>query len=83
MMEDDFEGTSDAVGVPLSYGELVDILLALPLLVREKRRRNSLTLRAAGDQLGLQASTVMRIERGEVGGQLTTLISLLRWVGQP
>lgn len=73
--------------VPSSYTELVSVLEVLPLLVREKRRRDGLSLRAAARQLGLSASTVNRVEKNEGQGDaeqgvtLSSAITILRWVG--
>lgn len=66
---------------PTSYHELADLLGALPLLVREARRRNQLSLRAAGRAAGVSFSTIARVERGE-DAALSTVVSLLRWIGR-
>ena len=65
-----------------SYDELVGIIEALPVLVREKRRRLTLGLRAAADQSGVGMSTISRFENGENLSQ-DGLVALLRWVGTP
>ena len=65
-----------------SYAELIGIIEALPVLVREKRRRLSLGLRAAADQSGVGMSTISRFENGENLSQ-DGLVALLRWVGTP
>lgn len=64
-----------------SYAELIEVIANLRFLVREKRRRERLSIRAAAEQAGLSAySTVHRFEFGaEV--QTTTLIALIKWVG--
>lgn len=67
---------------PTTYAELADLLRSLPLLVREKRRRQGLSLRAAADQSGVDFSTMRRYEAGE-NIMLAAAIDLLVWVGQP
>lgn len=67
---------------PTSYDELIELLAALPLLIREKRRRDGLTLRAAGKATGLSFSTVYRVEQGESDPTLSHVIVLLRWLGR-
>lgn len=75
--------TANPDGVPSSYGELIDVLFALPTLVREKRRRDGLSLRAAGDDSGVKFNTVTRTERGE-HCSLENVIRLMRWLdGRP
>jgi transcriptional regulator with XRE-family HTH domain len=65
---------------PLSYKEIVEVLLQLPLIVREKRRREQPSLRQAARQLDMSFSTVSRIEKGE-DGSLSNAIKVLRWIG--
>jgi transcriptional regulator with XRE-family HTH domain len=64
---------------PVAYAELLDILNALPVLVRETRRRKEQTLREAGDEVGVSAATMMRWER-QLPEQADIVIRLLRWV---
>ena len=64
---------------PTGYAELISVLEVLPVLVREKRRREGLSLRAAAKATGEVASTLSRFENG-VDVQMTTALSLLRWV---
>lgn len=61
------------------YAELADVLAALPTLLREARRARRLSMREAGRQLGMSASTVMRIEAGD-GGALSNALAVLRWL---
>lgn len=65
---------------PTSYGELVDVLTNLPLLLREARRRRGLGLRATARELGMSFSTVSRFENGE-DIVLSNAMDILRWVG--
>lgn len=67
-------------GVPAAYTELISVLEALPLLVRETRRRKALSLRAAAVDSGVQMSTLQRCEQG-AGMHLASVVPLLRWVG--
>lgn len=64
-----------------SYDEIVAVLDALPILVREKRRRDRMSLRAAGDAAGVGFNTLARIEGGEKHCSLPNAISVLRWLG--
>lgn len=65
---------------PTSYGELADVLASLPLLTREKRRREGLSVREAGRQLGMAFATVSRFEAGE-DVVMSNAIKILRWLG--
>lgn len=66
----------------LSYGELADLVEHLPLLLREARRQHRLTMKQAGDQIGIASSTVLRLEAGQ-GAVLETAVAVLRWLGRP
>lgn len=72
----------DLTGELATYDELVRIIETLPTLVREKRRRLGLTLRAAEAQSGVGLTTIHRFERQETIAK-DGLIALLRWVGTP
>jgi len=63
----------------LGYDEIIAVLAAVPVILRETRRRKGLALREAGDQLGIAASTVMRWERHEQEPSTTDIIRILRW----
>lgn len=67
---------------PSSYADLIAVMEALPVLVREKRRRLRMSCRAAERATGIGISTFSRVENGE-GMALTTALDLLRWVGAP
>jgi transcriptional regulator with XRE-family HTH domain len=47
-----------------TYDELADLLVQLPLLMREARRARGLRMRDVGQQVGMSASTICRIEAG-------------------
>lgn len=64
-----------------TYIELADILDALPMLVREKRRRDRISLRGAATQLGVAASTLARFETSQGGIASDTVTVLVRWLG--
>jgi hypothetical protein len=64
------------------YGELTAILLNLPLLVREKRRRLGLSLRDVAKVSDVAFSTVSRCESG-YDMRLSSVLELLAWVGAP
>jgi len=67
---------------PTTYDELADVLVLLPTLVREKRRRQGLSLRAAAEAANVSFTVLMRFEQGN-GIVLSNAIALLRWVGTP
>lgn len=67
------------VGAPTSYGELAEVLGQLGLLVREARRVRRLSVNQAGAQMGLNASTVMRLEAGQAV-HVDTARAVLRWL---
>lgn len=65
-----------------SYDELIDVITNLRFLVRERRRRERLSLRAAAEQAGVPTmSTVYRFEQGE-SVRTDTLIAFIRWVAE-
>lgn len=66
-----------------AYAELADVLEALPLLVREARRARELSIRSAGAQMGVDPTTVHRIEQGEVATNIKIAVRALRWLGAP
>lgn len=66
---------------PAPYAELIEVLEALPLLVRETRRRRGLSQRAAAEQVGLESwATLSRCENG-AGLHMKSIVPLLRWIG--
>ena len=64
-----------------SYDELADVLVALPLLVREQRRIHRLSLRAAAVEIGTSFSTLSRFEGGE-SVHSDVVHALLRWLAR-
>lgn len=69
-----------AEGIPESYADLVTVLDALPLLVREKRRSAGLSQRAASREAGMDELAIHRVEKGE-GMNVSTARQLLLWLG--
>lgn len=61
------------------YSDLVDILDALHLLVRETRRSRRLTMGDVERTTGVSASTICRLEAG-AGVSLANAAALLRWL---
>lgn len=61
--------------------ELLEVLDLLPLPVREKRRRDGLSVRAAARDLRVSFSTLSRVEHGE-DCSLSNARTLLAWVGE-
>lgn len=66
-------------GTPVSYSEILAVLDALPLIVREARRRRGLSFRGVADEAGVSFSTVMRVEEGVIDCRLDSAKALLRW----
>lgn len=62
-----------------SYSELADVLDSLPMLCKEKRRREALSLREASKQMGLSFSVVTRFENG-TGVHLDSAKAVLHWL---
>lgn len=62
-----------------SYSELADVLDSLPMLCREKRRREGLSLREAAKQMGVAFSVVTRFENG-TGVHLDSAKAVLHWL---
>lgn len=65
-----------------TYAEVIEVIENLRFLVREKRRRDRLTMRdvataADGD---MNASTIHRFEHGK-DISTANLVALIRWVG--
>jgi len=67
-------------GTLTTYTELAAVVEQLPLLVREKRRRDGLSLREAARQLGCSFSTIGRLESGGHGWNGRLLADVLRWL---
>ena len=61
------------------YAEILALLDSLPVLVREKRRREGLSLRQAARDTGLSFSTICRCENGD-DIVLTHARALLAWI---
>jgi len=64
-----------------TYDELAEVLDSLPLLCREKRRRDGISMREAARQMGVSLSVVNRMEAGE-GLNLSSARSMLQWLGE-
>lgn len=63
-----------------TYTEIVEVLANLRFLVRERRRRERVSLRTLAKITGVTASTIHRFEHGK---DVSTegLLALVRWVG--
>jgi DNA-binding XRE family transcriptional regulator len=64
---------------PTGYDELITVLVAIPTILRETRRRKALTMQQAGDQIGAAASTIMRWEKSEAEPGIQGIVRILRW----
>jgi transcriptional regulator with XRE-family HTH domain len=56
------------------------IVSDLPALIRA--RRGSMSLRAAAKESGVYFTTLSRLERGLENPRATTLVQVLRWLGE-
>lgn len=66
-----------------TYDELVEVITNLRFLVREKRRRERLSYRAAAEAVGLSGKSGSTLHRFEGGQDVSAenLVALIRWVG--
>lgn len=72
----------DRTDQPSGYDGLLQVLADLPVICRETRRRKGLSLRAAAQQAAVSFSTLDRMERGDTGANLTSIVAILKWVKQ-
>jgi transcriptional regulator with XRE-family HTH domain len=72
---------ADRYGGLTPYGELAEVLANLPLLVRERRRQQRLSVRAAAEQIGISFSTISRMENGDDMNE-ASLAAVLRWLAR-
>lgn len=72
----------DIGDVLVGYREVISVIEALPVLVREKRRRLGLSQRDVAKASGAPLNTISRFERGQQASS-ANLVRLLRWVGTP
>lgn len=70
-----------AKGAPTPYGELAEVLLTLPLLMREARRARGLSMRSASKEVGVSASTWSRLE-GSQDAVMSHVALVLAWLGE-
>lgn len=72
---------ADPNGHLTPYAELAEVLANLPLLVRERRRQERLSIRAAAEQIGISFSTIHRMEHGDDMNE-ASLAAVLRWLAR-
>lgn len=65
-----------------TYAELAEVLENLPLIVREARRARRVSLRCAGQQMGVDFNTLGRLERGH-DIRIDVLSAIFRWLDAP
>lgn len=67
---------------PVGYEEIIEVLTALHVMLRETRRRKGLSTRAAAEELGVSFSSVSRWERNAklCVPDLPATIRILRWM---
>lgn len=65
-----------------TYGQMIEVIEALPFLVRKKRRERRLSMRQAAAETRLAASTFARLESGQ-DVSVDGLLTLLRWLDGP
>lgn len=70
-------------GVQTTYRELANLLVDLPLLLREARRTRQLSLRAAAREIGCSFNTIARIEKGDFECRTGSAVSVLIWLDGP
>lgn len=63
-----------------SYAELAALITALPIIVRERRRTERVSIRTAATEIGVSAATLCRLEAGGVGVQGDSLVAILMWL---
>lgn len=71
---------ADAADGLTPYGELAAVLDALPILVRETRRRRGHSLRQAADTTGVPFNTIRRLESGLALPRMQHAAALLRYI---
>lgn len=64
-----------------TYTELVDVIVNLRFLVREKRRRDRLSQRAVASELGLSPSTMVRFETHGRDLSAEAIVTIIKWLG--
>lgn len=72
---------ADPNGHLTPYAELAEVLANLPLLVRDRRRQQRLSIRAAAEQIGISFSTISRMENGDDMNE-ASLAAVLRWLAR-
>jgi DNA-binding XRE family transcriptional regulator len=65
-----------------SYEEVIGVLEALPVLIRETRRRKGQAMREAAEDAGVAFTNFTRWERGTSEPSLTNVVRVLRWVAR-
>jgi ribosome-binding protein aMBF1 (putative translation factor) len=63
-----------------TYAEMAEVVKNLPSMVREKRRERGLPQWEMAAEMGINVSSVNRLERGR-GVSLPTLVAILGWLG--
>lgn len=63
-----------------TYGDLASMCDEMPTAVRITRRVRGLSLREAGDEIGIGFKTVARIESGH-DYTITSLRAVIKWLG--
>ena len=62
-----------------AYGELAQVIKELPVLVRERRKQDGSSVREAARRIGVAASTVCRVETGDLpNGE--NMVLILQWL---
>lgn len=61
------------------YGELIEVLESLPVILREARRRKGVSIRQAAIELDVSFSSISRWEAGITHPDTPKIIKVLRW----
>lgn len=65
-----------------TYTELAELVDNLGLILREARRARGLSLRVAGNLIGIDFNTLGRIERGDADVRSSNIPLIFRWLDQ-
>lgn len=62
------------------YGELAEVLVSLPLILREMRRARGISLRKAAEEIGVGFTTLHRMENETSSFDVRTALAVMRWL---
>lgn len=62
-----------------TFGEIVQVVAEMPVILRNARRARGVSVREAGSAIGVSASTVSRMENGEEFTSVS-FVAVLTWL---